>query len=55
MAVADGITVVEASRLSDGDLLITFSDNTTVLFHANFLYEVREHDSNVAIVDPFRQ
>jgi hypothetical protein len=49
------IKIQEASRLADGDLLITFSDETTVLFHAKFLYDVRNHDGNVQIVDPFKK
>ena len=47
------IEIVEASRLEKGDLLVTFSDNTVVLYHAKFLYDVRSHDSNIEIVDPF--
>jgi len=49
------ITVKEASRVAEGDLLIKFSDDTVVLFHAKFLYDVRNHGGNVQIVDPFKQ
>jgi len=55
MAADAKITIVEVSRLAKGDVLITFSDETVVLFHAKFLYDVRSHDSNVEIVDPFTQ
>ena len=47
------VSIVEASRLEKGDVLITFSNDTVVLFHAKFLYDVRNHDSNIEIVDPF--
>ncbi len=49
------LEVVEASRLEKGDLLITFSNDTVVLYHAKFLYDVRNHDSNIEIVDPFEE
>jgi hypothetical protein len=52
MADSSTIKIAEASRLADGDVLIAFSDDTVVLFHAKFLYDVRNHDSNVEIVDP---
>ena len=49
------INIIDVSKLVGGDVLITFSDDTTVLFHAQFLYDVREEDGNVSIVDPFVQ
>jgi hypothetical protein len=52
---SEKIKIVEVSRLADGDALITFSDETVVLFHAKFLYEMRGHDGNVEIVDPFEK
>ena len=55
MADSSNIDVVEVSRLAKGDVLITFSDDTVVLFHAKFLYEMRNHDGNVEIVDPFNE
>jgi len=47
------ISIIEVNRLEKGDVLITFSDDTVVLYHAKFLYEMRNHDSNIEIVDPF--
>lgn len=44
------IDVVGADRLSNG-LLIHFSNNTSTLFHSQFLYDVRNQDHNVPIVE----
>ena len=55
MADSSKIEIVEVSRLAKGDIVITFSDDTVVLYHAKFLYDVRSHDSNVEIVDPFKE
>jgi hypothetical protein len=52
MSTALTLTVVEANRTDDGNLLVTFSDETTTLFRAEFLYDVRSHDGNTAIADP---
>jgi ethanolamine utilization protein EutQ (cupin superfamily) len=49
------VTIDEVNMVKEGDLLVKFSDGTVVLFHAKFLYDVRNHDGNVEIVDPFRQ
>jgi hypothetical protein len=49
------ITIVETTTLAEGDILITFSDGTTILYHARFLYDVRNHDHNINIVAPFEQ
>ena len=48
-------TIINAKTLAEGDLLVTFSDETIVLYHAKFLYDVRNHDSNINIVDPFEE
>lgn len=55
MAVASKITIADINRVADGDVLITFSDDTVVLFHAQFLYENRNQDHNLEVVDPFRR
>lgn len=31
---------------TDGDLLVTFSDHSTTLFKAEFLYKVRDENGN---------
>jgi hypothetical protein len=49
------ITIVEVNLLAKGDVLITFSDDTVVMFLATALYEMRGRDGNVQIVDPFQQ
>jgi len=49
------IKVSEVNRLENGDVVITFSEGSVVLYHAQFLYDVRDHDSNVHIVDPFHK
>lgn len=55
MTDSSKISIEEVTRMAKGDVLITFSDDTVVLYHAKFLYEMRNHDSNVEIVDPFNQ
>ncbi|MEO8870712.1 MAG: hypothetical protein ABI357_07760 [Granulicella sp.] len=55
MADPSAIEIKESSLLSAGDVLITFSDDTVVLFHAGFLYDMRDHDGNIKIVDPFKK
>jgi len=55
MAETIAISIVEVNRLEKGDILVTFSDNSVILYHAKFLYDVRNHDSNVEIVDPFKK
>lgn len=40
---------VLAADVSQGDLLVHFSDESSVLFRAQFLSDVREQDSNVEI------
>lgn len=42
------IRVVEVNRFG-GDVMVYFSDGTSVIYHAKFLYDVRNHDSNIAI------
>jgi hypothetical protein len=50
------IMITKATRVKKGgDILITFSDDTVVLFHAKFLYDARNHEQNIQIVDPFEQ
>jgi hypothetical protein len=40
-----------AAEPSGRGLIIHFSDGTTTLFEAHFLYEVREQNGNVALTD----
>ena len=42
------ITVTGAD-LSDEGVLIRFSDGETVLFHSEFLYDVRDQDANILV------
>ena len=44
------LIMVEADKMH-GDLLIHFSSEKSVLYHAQFLWDVWEHDGNVAIPD----
>lgn len=44
------IGILNTDRLSDG-LLIHFSDGEIILFHTQFLYDVRHQDGNVAITE----
>ena len=44
------ISILSAESASKG-LIIHFSDGTTTLFQTHFLYEVRDHDGNVALTD----
>ena len=48
MASSDQIRVIDADTIS-GNLLIHFSNGTSVLFQAHFLWQVRQSDGNVAI------
>jgi hypothetical protein len=45
------IDVVAADVMEDGALLIHFSNETATLFHGQFLFDVRDQDNNVAIVE----
>jgi len=42
------IRVVEVNRFGS-DILVYFSDGTSVIYHAQFLYDVKNHDHNVPI------
>jgi hypothetical protein len=44
------LTIDEASRMS-GNVLIHFSNGTSVYYHADFLWSIRENECNVAIPD----
>ncbi len=45
---AETIRVLQAD-VSQGNLLVHFSDETSVLFQAHFLSDVREHDGNITL------
>lgn len=47
------LTVATANILAEGDLLVTFSDNTTVLFTAPLLYGAQHASGAIRIVAPF--
>ena len=47
----DGKIRVVGADVSQGNVAIHFSDNTSVLFHAQFLSDVREDDGNIALVE----
>ena len=42
------LKIVEAEKIS-GNVLVHFSNNVSILYHAQFLWDVREHDGNVAV------
>ena len=42
------ITVVAVDQMK-GDVLVHFSNGLSVLYHAQFLFDVREHDNNLPI------
>ncbi len=44
----ENIKILGADRMR-GDLLIHFSDGMSVLYQAQFLYDIRAHDGSVAI------
>ena len=44
------INIVSAEPVHNG-IVIHFSDETTILFHTHFLYEVRNQDGNVPLTD----
>jgi hypothetical protein len=44
---AKSVRVVDAEVI-DGAVLIRFSDHTSALFHAEFLYEVQGDDGNIS-------
>ena len=46
--MANDIKVVGADT-ADGDLLVTFSDQSTTLFKAEFLYNVRHEGGNSSL------
>ncbi len=43
--------LVVAADPNKGDLIVHFSDGTSVLYHAHFLHDVRDDDGNVALPD----
>jgi hypothetical protein len=45
---SEPIRVVEVRRFG-ADILVYFSDGTSVIYHARFLYDMRSHDGNVPI------
>jgi hypothetical protein len=47
-ATKERIRVVEVNRFGS-DILVYFSDGTSVIYHAQFLYDVKNHDHNVPI------
>ena len=47
------VTIETANVLSEGDLLVTFSDDTTVLYTAPLLYDARNSNGAIRIVAPF--
>jgi hypothetical protein len=42
------IRVVQVNRFG-GDILVYFTDGTSVIYDAQFLYDVRHHDHNIPI------
>lgn len=44
----NSVRVVAADPTS-GNLIVHFSDGTSVLYHAHFLHEVRHDDGNIAL------
>jgi hypothetical protein len=45
MTSYEKIRVIDVDRFDNG-VVVSFSDGQSVLYHAQFLYEVREHDGN---------
>ena len=43
------VSIIGSDRI-EGGILLHFSEGTSVLYHAQFLYDVRDHDHNVPIV-----
>jgi hypothetical protein len=44
------LTILSAEQSGKG-LIIHFSDGTITFFQTHFLYEVRDHDGNIALTD----
>ncbi len=42
------IRVADVKRFG-GDIMVYFSNGTSAIYHAKFLYDMRNHDSNIAI------
>lgn len=40
---------VVAADPDKGDLIVHFSNGTSILYHAHFLHEVRDDDGNIAL------
>ena len=45
------IDILDVDRTKDG-VIITFTNGASALFHPHFLFEVRDHDNNVALEKP---
>ena len=46
----EGLHVLDADTVPEG-LLVHFSNGISVLYHAQFLFDVRDDDGNIAIPD----
>jgi hypothetical protein len=44
------IGIINADRFEEG-VIITFSDGQSVLYHPQFLYDMREHNDNRPVVE----
>ena len=51
MATEHKHIAIRAAEPIDKGIIIHFSDGTITLFQTHFLYEVRDHDGNVALTD----
>lgn len=45
MTTDEKIQVIDVDRFDNG-VVVSFSDGQSVLYHAQFLYDMREHDGN---------
>ena len=51
--MADALTIsIDLIDRTENGMIVHFSNGESVLYHADFLYEVRHHDHNRPLPDP---
>lgn len=46
------LRIVAVEQMADGAIIVTFSNGFSAVYHAQFLFDVRDHDHNVVVERP---